>query len=202
MDINRILSLSGLNESVFLFGCRQVGKTWLLERQLDPDIYIDLLKQSELVRYTRNMELLGAEIDALDKKNALVVIDEIQKLPGLLDEVHRAIESSAAPRFVLTGSSARKLKRAHANMLGGRALTMKLFPFCYPEVRDLFALTPFLHFGGLPKVFLATSDRVRQQLLESYVQTYLRQGIYEEATIRNPPAFTTCDTWLSCRGKS
>ena len=80
-------------------------------------------------------------------------MDEIQKAPGLLDEVHRGIESPMRPKFILTGSSARKLKRSHANMLGGRAVTLRLFPFCYKEGEGIFSLNDFLQFGGLPNIF-------------------------------------------------
>ncbi|MGA1840381.1 MAG: ATP-binding protein [bacterium] len=190
MEIERYLSLDNLNTSCFLFGCRQVGKTWLLKRTGGYDIYIDLLKKSELIRYTKNPELLYAEIEALNKRSPLIVIDEIQKAPGLLDEVHRLIESQWDPRFILTGSSARKLKRSHANMLGGRAITLRLFPFSYYEVKDLFSLNDFLHFGGLPNIFLAQTAQTKKKLLESYINTYLKEEIFDEALIRNLPAFS------------
>jgi predicted AAA+ superfamily ATPase len=190
MDITRFLSLTDLKSSAFLFGGRQVGKSWLLKHTLKPDIYLDLLKESELVRYTRNRERVFNEIEALHKKDALIIIDEIQKAPGLLDEVHRAIESSMTPRFILTGSSARKLKRSHANMLGGRALSLKLFPFAYPEVSASFSLSTFLQFGGLPPIYLTESKSLKKSLLEGYINTYLKEEIYEESLIRNLPAFT------------
>lgn len=190
MFVDRVLSLSELDESAFLFGCRQAGKTMLLRHTVEPDLYVDLLKKSERTRYTANAELLGAEIAALNQDHPLVVIDEIQKVPGLLDEVHRAIESESSARFILTGSSARKLKRSHANMLGGRATTLKLFPFSFREIRDSFSLPDYLHFGGLPPVWLADTPAARKRRLESYVQTYLNEEIYEEAAIRNLPAFT------------
>lgn len=190
MNVKRFLSIDHIGTSAFIFGCRQVGKTWLLRHCLEPDIYIDLLKKTELVRYTANPGLIYAEIEALNKNQPLIVIDEIQKVPGLLDEIHRAIESPCNSCFILTGSSARKLKRNHANMLGGRAVTLKLFPFCYGEIRNSFTLTDFLQFGGLPRVFMAESRQLRKQLLESYVETYLKEEIYEEALIRNLPAFT------------
>ena len=106
MDIERYLSLDSLTTSCFLFGCRQVGKTWLLKKTVDFDIYLDLLKKSELIRYTKSPEILFAEIAALNKRKPLIIIDEIQKAFGLLDEVHRAIESPMRPKFILTGSSA------------------------------------------------------------------------------------------------
>lgn len=188
--VGRLLSTNGLDESAFLFGCRQSGKTMLLRRTAGADLYIDLLKKSERMRYTANAELLGAEIASLQCERPVVVVDEIQKVPGLLDEVHRVIESDTPARFILTGSSARKLKRSHANMLGGRAVTLKLFPFCYPEIKESFALSTYLHFGGLPSVWLAPSDAARRRRLASYVETYLNEEIYEEAAIRNLPAFT------------
>ena len=192
MEINRFLSLSKLDfkESYFLFGCRQVGKTWLLKKCVNADIYIDFLDNKEFSRYLTNPDVLLSEIKALNKENAIIIIDEIQKIPGLLDEVHRAIESSFKPKFILTGSSARKLKRSHANMLGGRAITLKLLPLTYYEVRDQFVLKDFLQFGGLPKVFCCETKQQKKALLESYVSTYLKEEIYDESKIRNLPAFT------------
>jgi len=190
MNIERLISVDRFEVSAFLFGCRQVGKTWFLRHNIKPDIYIDMLKKSELVRYTANAELLYAEIEALNVMSPLIVIDEIQKLPGLLDEVHRAIESPFEARFILTGSSARKLKRNHANMLGGRAVTLNLFPFCYSEIKDNFSLTEYLQFGGLPRIYMTKSRKLKKKMLESYVATYLKEEIYEESLIRNLPAFT------------
>lgn len=190
MDIERYLSLDSLATSCFLFGCRQVGKTWLLKKTVDFDIYLDLLKKSELIRYTKSPEILFAEIAALNKKKPLIIIDEIQKAPGLLDEVHRAIESPMRPKFILTGSSARKLKRSHANMLGGRAVTLRLFPFSYKEVEGTFSLNDFLQFGGIPNIFLAQSRQTKKSLLEGYINTYLKEEIYDESLTRNLPAFT------------
>jgi len=190
MNFKRSLSLEGLDTSAFLFGCRQAGKTWLLKNTLTPDIYIDLLKYDELFRYTATPELVYAEAEALGKRSPLVVIDEIQKIPGLLDEVQRSIESEFSARFILTGSSARKLKRAHANMLGGRAVTLRLFPLSYVELADQFDLTTHLQFGGLPRVALNKEPRTKKRLLDSYVSTYLKEEVMDEALVRNLPAFS------------
>ena len=190
MSINRLLVLDEIGHSCFIFGARQVGKTWLLRKTIKSDLYIDLLSGKELVRYTRNPELLLAEIEALDMENPVVVIDEVQKAHNLLDEVHRAIESDKRPIFILTGSSARKLKRNHANMLGGRAITFQLFSLCFWEVQGNFCFEKFLKYGGLPNVFLASSDEAKKNLLESYVHSYLKEEIYEESLTRNLPAFT------------
>ena len=123
------------------------------------------LEKDERLRFLKQPQLLSQEIEALSKKNAIIVIDEIQKVPELLDEVHRAIESNLTPRFMLTGSSARKLKRQHANMLGGRAVTYNLFPLSYYELeqKNNFNLSDFLLFGGLPKVYL-TEDKIQKKI--------------------------------------
>lgn len=190
MNIQRTLSLAELDTSVFLFGCRQAGKTWLIKHSIKPDIYIDFLKSSERLRYAARPELVYREAEALGKTSPLIVIDEVQKAPGVLDEVHRAIESDFTARFILTGSSARKLKRTHANMLGGRAITLKLFPLSWRELAERFQLDSFLQFGGLPRVVLANSAQTRRRLLNSYVTTYLQEEVLDEALIRNLPAFT------------
>jgi predicted AAA+ superfamily ATPase len=116
---------------------------------------------------------------------APVVIDEVQKLPPLLDEVHRLIEERGM-RFVLTGSSARKLKRGHANLLGGRAWTANLYPLTYPEIPK-FDLPRFLRFGGLPPVVLGDEP---DEELHAYVRTYLHEEIQAEGLVRRLPAFT------------
>ena len=134
--ITRLLSVGNLGESAFLFGCRQAGKTWLIENTVDSDLSINLLQHNVLLRYTREPELLYAEIEELQKDCPLIAIDEIQKAPGLLNEVHRAIEAPFRAKFLLTGSSARKLKRSHANMLGGRAITLRLFPLSLYQLRQ------------------------------------------------------------------
>ncbi len=190
MEISRTLVLNQIDFSCFLFGPRQTGKTWLLKHTVNSDIYIDLLNGKERLRYIKNPAILFSEIVGLKKKNALVVIDEVQKIPGLLDEVHRAIESEWHPQFFLTGSSARKLKRNQANMLGGRAVTFHLFPFSYFELKEIFSLDSYLKFGGVPNVYLAKNDSAKKMLLESYVRTYLNEEIINEALTRNLPAFS------------
>jgi len=190
MNILRTLSLDNLSTSCFLFGPRQAGKTWLLKNTVKFDMYIDLLSEKERIRYIKSAGVLLSEIAGLNKKKALIVIDEIQKAPGLLDEVHRAIESPLKPIFILTGSSARKLKRNQANMLGGRAITFRLFPFSYFETKNTFSLQEFLHYGGIPNIYLADDNSIKKMMLESYVNTYLKEEIFDEALTRNLPAFT------------
>jgi len=190
MEINRTLGFERIKYSIFLFGPRQSGKTWLLKNTVEYDLYIDLLNEKERQRYLKNPNILFDEVTEIDKQNAIIVIDEIQKVPNLLNEVHRAIESNKKPKFILTGSSTRKLKRGQANMLGGRAVTFRLFPFSFFETKERFSLNAFLQFGGIPNVFLAENDEEKKLLLESYVTTYLKEEVFDEALTRNLPAFS------------
>lgn len=124
------------------------------------------------------------------KKIEWVVLDEIQKLPELLDEVHAILEDfEHPPKFALTGSSARKLKRSHANMLGGRASSRSFFPLIAAEMGDDFDLELALKFGSLPLVVNASDDSERIDILQSYVQTYLQEEIRQETQIRNLASF-------------
>jgi len=190
MEIKRTLSFEKIKNSIFLFGPRQSGKTWLLKNTVEYDLYIDLLNEKERQRYLKNPSILFSEAGEINKQNAIIVIDEIQKVPQLLNEVHRIMESKKEPKFILTGSSARKLKRNQANMLGGRAVTFRLFPFSYFETKGRFSLNSFLQFGGIPNVFLSDNIETKKLLLESYVTTYLKEEIFDEALTRNLPAFS------------
>ncbi len=190
MYVERLLSLTGLNNSHFIFGCRQTGKTEYITKKLEYDLYINLLKTSDRLRYEKDPGLIYDEVKALRKNNAIIVIDEIQKIPFLLDEIHRSIESEMKPSFILTGSSGRKLKKTHANLLGGRAFTNILYPFSYLEIESRFNLDRFLKYGGLPKVFLSDEARTKEKLLNSYIETYLKEEVAEESRSINLPAFS------------
>jgi predicted AAA+ superfamily ATPase len=120
-----------------------------------------------------------------NNKVSYVIIDEVQKVPQLLDEIHSLIESSVDCTFILSGSSARKLKRSHANMLGGRAYTYHLFPFSYSEIKTGFDFQKALKFGMLPSVYLAENDFDRKEILRSYVDTYINEEVKLEAQLRN-----------------
>lgn len=184
MHFKRILELEPLlkKNSCFFFGPRSVGKTSLIHDQLTDDwFFIDLLK----ARFFTLLSGDPAELENVIVNKKTVVIDEIQKIPSLLDEVHRLIEEKKI-RFLLTGSSARKLKRGHANMLGGRAWMVSLFPLSYREIPD-FDLERILRFGGLPKVYLSNEP---DEDLDSYVSTYLKEEIQAEGLVRNLPAFS------------
>lgn len=174
-----------LSNSFFLFGARGTGKTSLLKAIFAKQntLWIDLLKPKEDEKYSLNPERLIAELDALKQPPKWVVIDEVQKIPELLDVVHLLIEERDL-RFALTGSSARKLKRGGANLLAGRAFVYKLFPFTASELTGAFDLSQTLAWGSLPKLQTLKSDEERQLFLESYCHTYLKEEILTEQLIR------------------
>lgn len=176
MQIRRSLELNSLvkSKSGFLFGPRATGKSWLIRNTLKDAQIFDLLDDDIFSRFLKRPRSLGEEV-----KKPLVVIDEIQKLPRLLDEVHRLIEAHGT-RFLLTGSSARKLKRGGANLLAGRARSAYLFPFTSHEIPD-FSLINYLNNGGLPLVY--NSDDPKRDLKE-YVNLYLREEVQAEALVR------------------
>ncbi|MBI4472718.1 MAG: ATP-binding protein [Acidobacteria bacterium] len=171
-------------ETFFLWGPRQTGKTTLL-RQAYPDAFwIDLLKADEFRRYATHPERLREEIQA-GPRPSQVVIDETQKVPALLDEVHWLHERLGL-QFALCGSSARKVRRGGANLLGGRALRYELHGLTARELGGEFELVRMLNHGWLPRVYV--SDRPGR-LLESYVADYLKEEIAAEGLVRNLPAF-------------
>ena len=182
MIIDRILEVPGM--SFFLFGPRGTGKTtWL--RQVFPGAHrIDLLDEALYQSYLANIGLFAQELRAVPEGD-LVVVDEVQRIPALLNEVHRFMEERRQ-RFVLCGSSARKLKQAGTNLLAGRALRSFMHPFVPEELGGLFRLSDALRWGCLP-VILAASDK--KGALEAYVQMYLKEEIKAEALVRNLPAF-------------
>ena len=172
-------------ESFFLWGPRQTGKSTLLRASYPEAIWIDLLKTDELMRYLQRPALLREELEA-DGSTRLVVLDEIQKVPGLLDEVHWLIENRGR-MFVLCGSSARNVRRSHANLLGGRAVRRELLGLVSAEIGRDFDLVRMLNHGFLPRHYLAEDegDRIR-----AYVNDYLREEIAQEGLVRNLPAFS------------
>jgi predicted AAA+ superfamily ATPase len=183
--VPRALDLGKLagRKSLFLFGPRQTGKTALVRHALPGARIYDLLDGDVFLTLSRRPAQLGEELGPEDR---LVVLDEIQKLPVLLDEVHRLIEQRQV-RFVLTGSSARKLRRGGVNLLGGRAPSRTLHPFIYRELGDEFVLTTALDRGLLPSIYFSDSPR---EDLRAYVGTYLKEEIAAEALTRNVPAFS------------
>lgn len=182
--VPRILDLVTLTakKSHFLFGPRQTGKSHLVSRALPNAHVYDLLDSAVYLDLGTRPERLAEELSATDK---LVVIDEIQRLPGLLNEVHRLIEQRGI-RFLLTGSSARTLRRGGVNLLGGRARVRRLHPLCFRELGRHFDLARALHNGLLPSVYFSDDP---QADLDAYSGTYLQHEIAAEGATRNVPAF-------------
>jgi len=179
LDIGRLLE----KRSFFLLGPRQTGKTTLIQHVL-PDIrFYDLLDSANYLALSRNPGRLAEEIGSSVKR---VVIDEIQRLPSLLNEVQRLIETRDV-KFLLTGSSARKLRRGGINLLGGRARVKYLHPLTYRELGDKFVLNQAMQRGLLPSIYFSDDPRAD---LESYAGLYLQQEIMAEGATRNIPAFS------------
>lgn len=191
MSIKRHLDLvSSLGQrSILLLGPRQTGKSTLLKTQFPNSPYFNLLHTDVFFRFQTNPARLRQEINALPPTEAPIIIDEIQKLPILLDEVQALIDSSRH-RFILTGSSARKLKAGGANLLGGRARLRQLFPFTTNEIagpKGDFDLDTILQRGLLPPVWLSESP---DEDLGAYCGTYLKEEIQAEALVRKLDGFS------------
>lgn len=170
-------------ESVIFFGARQTGKTTLLKNFFPNTRYYDLLKSDEFERLSRRPSLLREELINLPS-DELIIIDEIQKLPILLDEVHWLITNRGL-RFILTGSSARKLRRGGVNLLGGRALQNNFYPLVSTEIPD-FDLDRAVNNGMIPRHYLIQNATKR---IRGYVGNYLQSEIMEEARVRNLAVF-------------
>lgn len=184
----RILDLKPIlkRKSLFLLGPRQTGKSTYLRQKFPNSLYINLLKNSEFQMYSRRPEALEETVryHLENDKNRVVIIDEIQKVPELLDEVHNLIEEEKSLRFILTGSSARKLKRSGVNLLGGRASMFHFYPLCYPELgADGFKQwKERILKGSLPSI--ADSEDPMADL-KDYVGLYLREEISAEGLTRS-----------------
>ena len=172
------------NKSFFLFGPRGTGKTTWVKSTFPDAVYIDLLEAEIFNDLLANPQRLESFIPK-DFKN-WIIIDEIQKIPELLDEIHRLIEKYRY-KFILTGSSARKLRKKGVNLLGGRALTYFLHPLTSKELKDDFDLAHSLKYGCLPCVYTEEDPKA---YLESYVKTYLEEEVRQEGLTRNLGAFS------------
>jgi predicted AAA+ superfamily ATPase len=183
--IYRILDVPALvgAKSHFLLGPRQTGKTSLISHTLKTARVYDLLDTSIYLALSHNPGRIAEELRPEDR---IVVIDEIQRLPELLNEVHRLIETRRV-RFLLTGSSARKLRRGGVNLLGGRARTKYLHPLTCKELGRHFNLQRALERGLLPSIYFSDDPRAD---LQSYAGLYLQQEIMAEGLTRNVPAFS------------
>ena len=180
LDLSRLLA----SKSHFLFGARLTGKSTLVAQQLaDVAEVIDLLNAETFFRASTDPTWFERVVKRSNKQ--FVVVDEVQRLPSLLNSVQRLITQHDI-RFLLTGSSVRKLRRGGANFLGGRARTMHLFPLTSDEI-PTFNLKRYLHYGGLPSVYLHQHP---QDELADYVFTYMRDEVQAEGWVRNLPPFT------------
>lgn len=194
MSYKRILNLKELviRKSVFLFGPRQTGKSTWLRKTYPEALYINLLSKKVFDDYYTKSNALESDIEIFQRKNksSIVIVDEIQKIPFLLDEVHNQIELNKKLRFILTGSSARKLKRSGINLLGGRASWCEMHPLTYPEMKEelknINDLERRLLLGGLPGILLSTQP---QDDFDDYIQLYLNEEIKAEGQVRNYESF-------------
>lgn len=187
MYLHRILKLPDLllMKSFFLFGPRSTGKSSLIEHQVSENsLVIDLLQGDLFLQLNAKPWELEALIDGAEKNFQYVIIDEIQKIPQLLDEVHRLIEKRGL-KFLMTGSSSRKLRKRGVNLLAGRAWKAELFPLTMREIPS-FDLDKYLLVGGLPQVYLSNFP---QEELKAYVNTYLKEEILAEALVRKLQSF-------------
>lgn len=188
MLIDRLLTVP--KDSFFLFGPRGTGKSTWLKTAFKADVNIDLLRSENYFEYSQNPSLLRSRLLAKKSKKLTVVIDEIQKVPELLNEVHALIEDFPGVfHFALTGSSARKLRRSEANLLAGRSLTRYFFPLVFKEIGSRFNIEKTLKFGTLPKIFSLEDDSDKVDYLRAYTQTYLKEEIQQEALVRNLPSY-------------
>jgi predicted AAA+ superfamily ATPase len=174
-------------KSILLLGPRQTGKSTLISA-LSPDLSINLARESTFLEFASDPTLLDAQINAL--KPPTVFIDEVQRLPSLLNTVQAIIdESRGTPRFFLTGSSARKLRRGRANLLPGRVLALELGPLLHVELGEAFDLSTSLSVGTLPGIITDDSAIERERVLTSYAGTYLKEEIQAEALTRDIEGF-------------
>jgi len=178
-------------QSFFLFGPRQTGKSTLLKENFSNEnsVYYDLLKSEFYNKYLADPSIFREEVLTRAKCFSHIIVDEIQRIPALLNEIHYLLESKNPPIFCLSGSSARKLKRAEANLLGGRALTYSLQALTYKELGEKFNLERALNLGTLPAIFLSETEELAKEKLRAYVNTYLEEEIKAEALVRNLGSF-------------
>lgn len=175
-------------QSCFLWGPRKTGKSTLLKLHFAQSAYFDLLDTDLLYEYTKRPGLFGEHVAALSsvQRKLPILVDEIQKVPPLMDEIHRLIERERL-HFVLCGSSARKLKRVGTNLLGGRAWRFALHPFTTAEIGSNWQILDLLNRGLIPTHLLQPGTR---RSIKAYVQDYLKEEVFAEGLTRNIPAFS------------
>lgn len=186
--VRRLLNINlPEQQSAFLWGPRKTGKSTYLKQVFPDSIVYDFLKTDVVLDHIRNPALIREQLLAdIDQAIASpVILDEVQKVPAILDEVHWLIENEHL-NFILCGSSARKLKKGQANLLGGRAWRYEMFPLVYPEIEN-FDLLRALNQGLIPSHYLQSGY---QRSLRAYVQDYLKEEVFNEGLTRNIPAFS------------
>lgn len=181
-------SLKPPTKNFFLFGPRGTGKSTWVKQNFPGAAYFDLLKMSTYLKLQQDPTLFSKEVGACSQ-GSWIIVDEIQKLPFLLDEIHSLIENSDF-KFVLSGSSARKLKRQEANLLAGRAITKHFFPLTFEELREDFQLIDALKFGTLPSLFKQETGEEKIEFLMAYATNYLKEEIQQEAAVKNLSSFS------------
>lgn len=188
--LSRLLKLPH-HQHFFLFGARGTGKSTLLQQQFEEKntVFINLLDPEQEAHFARQPNDLLALVKSLPQECTHVVIDEIQKLPKLLDVVHFLIESKLPQRIILTRSSARKLRRGGANLLAGRAFVYALYPFSYLELGVRFKLEEALAYGNLPRLQELPTPEDKIKFLHSYANTYLKEEIWAEQFIKQLDPF-------------
>lgn len=168
----------------FLFGPRGTGKSTWIRARFPEALVVNLLTQENTVRYEHEPGLLRAQVLARPKSD-WIVVDEVQRVPKLLDEVHYLMEEKGYKRFALTGSSARKLRRGAANLLAGRAVLRNLYPLTMAETGHSVPIDQLMTFGALPMSVNAPGDDAREDFLRAYATTYLAEEIKAEGLVRD-----------------
>ena len=182
-------SLSTPRASFFLFGPRGTGKSTWIRSRFEDAFVVNLLAGDTMLRYERDPAALRAEVLA-QPRTRWIVLDEIQRAPRLLDEVHFLMEEKGYKRFGLTGSSARKLKRGAANLLAGRAVVKNLYPLTCEEMGFTVSAEQLIRYGAMPLSVAAPDDEAREEFLRAYVTTYLAEEIKAEGLVRNLGGFS------------
>jgi predicted AAA+ superfamily ATPase len=173
------------SKSILFLGPRRTGKTHYIKNELKPDRVYNLLLSKDFTRLASNPGLI---IEEMKHNDRLVVIDEIQKLPSLLDEIHHLIETTKV-KFLITGSSARKLRRTYTSLMAGRARIVSLLPFTYLELKKagVFDLNRVLNYGSVPAIYLSEDPELE---LEDYCGIYIKEEIQAEAVVRKIENFS------------
>lgn len=173
-------------KSILLLGPRQTGKSSLLKK-IKPGLVINLARESEFRDHLQDPALLEKQIKPLAKKRTVIFVDEIQRIPEMVNTIQAIIDDYKNILFLLSGSSARKLKKNEINLLPGRIFSFELYPLSYWELEDHFDLKKTLSIGSLPEIYL---EDYGPDLLEEYIDTYLREEIIAEALVRNIASFS------------